>query len=109
MTTIKTTNLSEFIRSQPLETSVAEVVALAKAQKLKVTSGLVYGVRRAMKIKNGEAVPTKKTSGMSLNEKATRAEVLFVAFAAEIGLSRALQLLTAQRETVLDLMEGKKR
>ncbi len=103
-------NKSEFIRSQPVDLPVAEVIALGKAEKMKITSGLVYGVRSALKADKNHITVTRKKgtaangNGHHIADK-TRAEVLLMALAAEIGLGKSINLLSAQRETVLGLIE----
>jgi hypothetical protein len=100
-------NKSEFIRSQPVDLPVAEVIALAKAQKMKIASGLVYGVRSALKADKNHVAVTRKAAngnGHHIADK-TRAEVLLMALAAEIGLGKSIDLLSAQRATVLGLIE----
>ncbi|MGA2447546.1 MAG: hypothetical protein ABTD50_02590 [Polyangiaceae bacterium] len=46
-------NKSEFIRQQPSDMSVAEVVEKARAEGLSIGAGLVYGVRRRARAKKG--------------------------------------------------------
>src|SRR5580700_7429528 len=59
-TSTKTSNKSDFIRSQPTTLSAAEVVAKAKTAGVKILPGLVYEVRR--KAKGPAKGKTKRTT-----------------------------------------------
>jgi len=93
--------LSKFILSLPRSLPVKEVIAKAKAKGLKATESNIYRVRRTfapVPRKGGsESIGHSGGSGSS-------AERLLHAVAAEIGLSRSIELLVAERAKVRSLL-----
>jgi len=108
--------LSKFILSLPRDLLVKEVIAKARAKGLKATESNIYRVRRTF------PGPGAKTSSSSTSSSLTasaprrgrppsaggggsaRAEDLLRSVAAEIGLGRALEMLTAERARVKALI-----
>jgi hypothetical protein len=113
--TAKTTNKSDFIRAQPATLSVAEVIAKAKAEGIKIGSSLVYMVRRRSPGKARRAA-AKTTTSPTLNGAApsvasaakpsSSAEELLRAVAAELGLGRAVEILQGERARIRAVIGG---
>ena len=112
----KTGTKSDFIRRQPEAMPAAEVVALAKGAGLTIRPGLVYEVRRTRRTKKAASkqkqtqtkiastgAPSVSTAPMPIARKAS-AEDLLRAVAAEIGLGRAIEILTGERAMVRAVM-----
>ncbi len=93
-----TVSKSEFIRSLPADMKVSEVIAKGKEAKLKITPSLVYGVRTAQNKVKVVKVANGNGDGMH------KAESALLAVAGEIGLGRAIELLSTQREVVSKLL-----
>ena len=102
---------AEFIRSLPKTMPVKEVVATGKAQGVKFDETYVYWARgskkkaankpptRATTPRTGAAVPGPITTG-------SKAEMLLRAVAAEIGLGRAMEILSGERAMVKMVIGG---
>jgi hypothetical protein len=98
---------ADFVRGLPTSTPAKQVVTLAKAAGIKLDVGYVYNVRggdrAARKKKRAVAkavtsTPTSTNGGRpSVN---TNAETLLKAIGAEIGLSRAMEILSGERARV---------
>lgn len=113
----KTGTKSDFIRRQPEAMPAAEVVALAKGAGLTIRPGLVYEVRRTLRTKKAASrqkqtqtkiasttgAPSVSTAPRPIARKAS-AEDLLRAVAAEIGLGRAIEILTGERAIVRAVM-----
>ena len=112
----KTGTKSDFIRRQPEAMPAAEVVALAKGAGLTIRPGLVYEVRRTRRTKKAASkqkqtqtkiastgAPSVPAVPRPIARKAS-AEDLLRAVAAEIGLGRAIEILTGERAIVRAVM-----
>jgi hypothetical protein len=115
---------SEFIRSLPTSVAVNEVVARAKAAGHDLRAHLVYEVRRMDRLRSGhtqkpaKAVTAPKAAPVAVHAKPAAApkpvaprahgstEDLLRAVAAELGLARSIEILTAQRQGVLRVLGG---
>jgi len=95
---------SEFVRSLDPSIPAAEVVAMAEKRGLKLTTGLVYNIRSASNASlrgsrarlAGGKQPLAKWRNGNLEDNA---EALLRAAIAQIGLSRARQILEEVEET----------
>jgi hypothetical protein len=98
---------ADFVRAHA-NLSPKDIVAKAKAEGLKLDVTYVYGVRAydkmAAKNKRGStarATTTRKAPAVSRPiTTSTKAETLLRAVAAEIGLGRAMEILSAERAMV---------
>jgi hypothetical protein len=101
-------NKSAFIRSLPRTMTAKEVVAKAKAQGLSISVPLVYIARAAAKKKAGKRGPgrPRKDASSMAKAPASGVEDLLRAAAAEIGLSRAMALLSEQHDAVRKVLGG---
>jgi hypothetical protein len=93
---------SEFVRSLDPSIPAAEVVALAEKRGLKLTTGLVYNIRsasnaalRGSRARLAQKPVAKWRNGTSVET----AEAQLRAAIAQIGLSRARQILEEVEET----------
>lgn len=100
-TQVKKSNLSsaDFIRKTP--GPAKDVVAKAKAAGITFSIAYVYSIRTATK--KAATTPLRATI---LAARTDNAEAVLLAVAAEIGLSRALEILNAQRASVVRLITG---
>ena len=93
---------SEFVRSLDPSIPAAEVVAMAEKRGLKLTTGLVYNIRSASKasLRGGRArLARKPMAKWRSGTSDDNAEALLRAAIAQIGLSRARQILEEVEET----------
>jgi hypothetical protein len=95
-----TMSKTAFVKSLPTETSVSEVIAKAKEAGLVISKNYVYLIRS--KAKHGDAPKAQRPRGRAPSRSpAPRAssslEAEFQNLVAEIGLSRAEELLRAVR------------
>ncbi len=93
---------SEFVRSLDPTIPAADVVALAEKRGLKLTTGLVYNIRSASKAaaRGSRAKTATKPIGKwraAFAEGSAEAQLL--AAIAQIGLSRARQILEEVEDT----------
>jgi hypothetical protein len=93
---------SEFVRSLDRSIPAAEVVAMAEKRGLKLTTGLVYNIRsasnaslRGSRARMGQKPLAKWRNGVTDDT----AEAQLRAAIAQIGLSRARQILEEVEET----------
>jgi hypothetical protein len=95
-------NKSAWTRSQPASMKAMEVVAKAKAQGIKLSVGQVYVARSSAKKKTGKRGPgrPRKNATPTMAATSSGVEGLLKAAAAEIGLSRAMEILIEQRAAV---------
>jgi hypothetical protein len=100
-----------FVRSLPATTPAKEVVAKAKERSMTLTESYVYNVRGAAK------VARRKRAGSLRAAVAARAatlpakgklspEDLLRAIGAEIGLTRAIEVLQGERARVHAMLRG---
>jgi hypothetical protein len=113
---------SEFIRQQPATASPHEVVASAKAAGIKFDHKYVYRIRALAQGKGARKKPAAapqrvqhpttahpsalhptRSNGAG-NTSTSKVEALLHAIAAELGLGRALALLTEERARVTSLL-----
>lgn len=103
-------NKSVFVRSQPASMTARDVVAKAKSRGISIKENYVYTVRALAKrrtSKRGPGRPRKNAVAATQNSAAaTGVEQLLRAAAAEIGLSRALEILRQQRDAVRAVLGG---
>jgi hypothetical protein len=95
-------NKSAWIRSQPASMTANEVVAKAKGQGIKLSPGFVYVVRSKKSkpgTKRGPGRP-RKNGAPAMAASSSGVEGLLRAAAAEVGLSRAMEILSEQRDAV---------
>lgn len=93
--------------------SAQEVVATAKTQGVKLNTSYVYNVRGADRAARKKRASTKKatiatpafTNGARPSGH-SNAEALLKALGAELGLSRAMEVLSEERERVKTLIGG---
>jgi hypothetical protein len=93
---------SEFVRSLDPSIPAAQVVAMAEKRGLKLTTGLVYNIRSASNasLRGGRArLAQKPTAKWRSGTSEDGAEALLRAAIAQIGLSRARQILEEVEET----------
>ncbi|HET7539522.1 MAG TPA: hypothetical protein VFK05_06615 [Polyangiaceae bacterium] len=92
---------SEFVRSLDPSIPAAEVVALAEKRGLKLTTGLVYNIRSASNaaLRGSRARLAQKPAAKWRTGAADNAEAQLRAAIAQIGLSRARQILEEVEET----------
>jgi len=94
---------SEFVRSLDPSIPAAEVVAMAEKRGLKLTTGLVYNIRSASNasLRGGRARLAGKPAVAKWRNGNTddNAEAQLRAAIAQIGLSRARQILEEVEET----------
>lgn len=100
---------AEFIRSLPATTPASEVVAKAKAAGMSITPQYVYNLRArannaAGAPRRGPGRPPKALSAGGGSVSSGRVEDLLKAVAAEIGLSRAIQILQSEQQKVRGLL-----
>lgn len=103
-------NKSAWIRSQPASMTANDVVAKAKGQGIKLSPAFVYVVRankksKAGKGKRGPGRP-RKNAAPAIAAAHSGAEGLLKAAAAEVGLSRAMEILNEQRDAVRRVLGG---
>ncbi len=91
-----------FVRSLPATTPAKEVVAKAKALGMSLSVNYVYNIRGAAKTgaKNRRAAAREGASVARPIAGSSAAESLLKALAAEIGLGRAIEILTGERARV---------
>ena len=101
-------NKSAFVRSLPKSMTAKEVVAKAKAQGITISVPLVYIARAAAKKKTGKRGPgrPRKNSAPATTASSSGVEGLLRAAAAEVGLSRAMEILNEQRDAVKRVLGG---
>ncbi len=87
---------SEFVRSLDPAIPAAEVVALAEKRGLKLTTGLVYNIRSASSRTKASRKPSGKWRVAATDDSA---EAQLRAAIAQIGLSRARQILEEVEDT----------
>jgi len=93
---------SEFVRSLDPSIPAAEVVALAEKRGLKLTTGLVYNIRSASNAAvrgNRARLAQKPIAKWRSGTPGDNAEAQLRAAIAQIGLSRARQILEEVEET----------
>lgn len=106
-----------FIKARPMTKSAQDVIAEAKAAGLEINANYVHSVRselrRAMREVEAkrERKPFTKPGGTPIKVPAAKTvaaepEVLLRAVASEIGLAKAIELLTNDRKSVLALLHG---
>jgi hypothetical protein len=85
-----------------------EVVAAAKTKGIKLSVGQVYVARASAKNKTGKRGPgrPRKNAAPAMAAAHSGVEGLLRAAAAEIGLSRAVEILSEQREAVRKVLGG---
>jgi hypothetical protein len=94
-------NKSAWIRSLPASMKAKEVVAVGKAKGIKLSVGQVYVARASAKKKPGKRGPGRpRKNAAPVAAAASGVEGLLRAAAAEIGLSRAIEILSEQRDAV---------
>ena len=105
-TATKKLNKSAWIRSQPASMRAKDVVAAGKASGIKLSVGQVY-VARASAKKAGKRGPGRphKNAAPAMAAASSGVEGLLKAAAAEVGLSRAMEILGEQRDAVRKLLE----
>jgi|SRR5882672_5547445 len=103
-------NKSAWIRAQPASMKATEVVAAAKTKGIKLSVGQVYVARSSAKKATGKRGPgrPRKNAAPAVAASASTAGVegLLRAAAAEIGLSRAMTILSEQRDAVRKVLGG---
>jgi hypothetical protein len=109
--TAKKVNKSAFVRSLPTSMTAKEVVAKAKAQGITLSVPLVYIARRKTKpaaAKRSLGRPRKNSAAAVAvsGVESSGVENLLRAAAAEIGLSRAMAILSEQRDAVRAVLGG---
>ncbi len=98
---------ADFIRSLPKTMSAKEVVATGKAQGFKFDATYVYWARGSASKKSTRATTARKAPAVSRPiTTSTKAETLLRAVAAEIGLGRAMEILSAERAMVRAVVGG---
>jgi hypothetical protein len=104
----KKVNKSAFVRSLPRSMTAKEVVAKGKAQGITLSVPLVYVARAQAKKKTGKRGPgrPRKNAAPAPAAAASGVEGLLRAAAAEIGLSRAMAILSEQRDAVRAVLGG---
>jgi hypothetical protein len=97
---------ASFVRSLPASTPAKEVVAKAKALGMTLSVNYVYNIRGAAKTasKNRRAAARTGASVPRPVVSASSAESLLKALAAELGLGRALEILSSERARVRTLI-----
>jgi len=98
---------SNFILSLPHDTPVKEVIAKAKAKGLRATESNIYRVRRLRRkpsARRPAAAGRAPRAAAPASGGSRNAEGLLRAVAAEIGLRRAIELLSAERARVRSLL-----
>ena len=92
---------SEFVRSLDPSIPAAEVVAMAEKRGLKLTTGLVYNIRSASNasLRGSRARSQKPAVKWRNGTSDDNAEAQLRAAIAQIGLSRARQILEEVEET----------
>jgi hypothetical protein len=101
-------NKSAWIRSQSASMTASEVVAKAKGQGIKLSPAFVYVVRSKKSkpgAKRGPGRP-RKNAAPAMAAAHSGAEGLLKAAAAEVGLSRAMEILSEQRDAVRRVLGG---
>lgn len=90
---------SDFVRSLDRAIPAAEVIALAERRGMKLTAGFVYNIRSSSNLKSNGAArkPPKPVI------KAQSAESVLRTAIAQIGLTRARQILDEVEETFAGL------
>jgi hypothetical protein len=95
----RSTSKAAFVRSLPSDTPAKDVVARAKSQGMSISVNYVYNIRGAAKgargtsVRAGASVPRPIANGSA-------AESLLKAVAAEVGLGRAIEILSGERARV---------
>lgn len=104
------TSKADFVRKFP-KASPKEIITKALAEGLKIDLDYVYKVRSSVKAAKGRttgetvaAIPRKGASVPRPMANASSAENLLKAVAAEIGLGRAIEILSGERERVRALI-----
>lgn len=115
-TTTAPSSKADFIRTLPSSTPASEVVELAHAEGISVTPQYVYNLRARAKAPTATAAPKRgpgrPTGGgvQRVNARSaaptgvTGVEELLRAAAAELGLSRAIEILSEQQAKVRSLL-----
>jgi hypothetical protein len=101
---------SAFVRGLPADLPAKVVVTKGKEHGITLTEKYVYAVRAAARVAKKKVAAPVKAAPPPKSAKATEqrdvhhAEDLLRAAAAELGLSRAIDLLTAERKKVLKVL-----
>lgn len=100
-------NKSAWIRAQSASMKATEVVAKAKGAGIQLSVGQVYVARSSAK-KAGKRGPgrPRKNAMPAMAVAYSGVEGLLKAAAAEIGLSRAMEILSEQRDAVRRVLGG---
>jgi hypothetical protein len=100
-------NKSAWIRSQPASMKAKDVVVAGKAKGIKLSVGQVYVARSSAKKKTGKRGPGRpRKNAAPAMVASSGVEGLLRAAAAEIGLSRAVEILSEQRDAVRKVLGG---
>jgi len=91
-------NKSAFVRGIAASTPAKDVVAMAKAAGMTLNDRYVYNIRASAKAKGrgGKSAPAK--APLRGHASATGAEHTFVSAALDLGLARAVQILSILRD-----------
>jgi hypothetical protein len=100
------TSKAAFVRGLPSDTPAKEVVAKAKALGLSLSVNYVYNIRGAAKTsaKNRRATTRSAAAVSRPIAGSTAAESLLKAVAAEVGLGRAIEVLSGEHARVRALL-----
>jgi hypothetical protein len=116
----KKVNKSEWVRSQPASMSAKDVVTKAKDAGISITDKYVHTIRYNAKsskkkgggrgaagaVRRGPGRPKGSGAGRAHAVGSHHAEDLLKAVAAEIGLVRAISILTSEHDRVHRLLGG---
>ena len=105
------TSKAAFVRSLAASTPAKEVVAKAKERGMKLTESYVYNVRGAAKVARRKRAGSLRSALVprpvaNAGRRTLSTEDLLRAVGAELGLTRAIELLHAERARVHAVLRG---
>jgi len=110
-TSKKTKSAASFVRGLPTSMPAKQVVTLAKAAGIKLGISYVYNIRGAAKVAAKKkraarrSTPVTVASGGGSKVSASAADLL-MALGAELGLGKAIEILSGERARVRSVIAG---
>jgi hypothetical protein len=98
--TKKDLSKAEFVRGLPQTMPAKEIVEKAKEAGLKLTTAYIYVIRSQARTGGKKSVESKGAAPRVPKD----AEAKLIAAASEIGLTRSIELLTAEKARVMKLL-----
>ena len=110
-TSKKTKSAAAFVRGLPRSTPAKQVVTLAKAAGIKLGISYVYNIRGATKMAAKRKRAAAKSTAVTVangggSKVSASAEALLKALGAELGLGKAIEILSGERARVGAVIAG---